>query len=51
MLVALLFGSLDGLKVVGLNLEMLNFLPLFELGLAWLFANHSGHRGLPVLAD
>ena len=36
MLVALLFGALDGLKVVGVNLEMFNFLPLFELGLAWL---------------
>ncbi len=36
MLIALLFGSLDGLKVVGINLELFNFLPLFEVGLAWL---------------
>ena len=36
MLIALLFGSLDGLKVIGINLELFNFLPLFEVGLAWL---------------
>lgn len=35
--VALVFGAFDGLKVAGLNLEFLNFLPLFDLGLAWLF--------------
>ena len=36
MLIALLFGSLDGLKVIGVNLDLFNFLPLFEVGLAWL---------------
>lgn len=36
MLVAQLFGSLDGLKAAGLELAALDFLPLFDLGLAWL---------------
>jgi LIVCS family branched-chain amino acid:cation transporter len=34
--VALLFGCLDGIKAAGVDLSALNFLPLFELGLAWL---------------
>lgn len=34
--VALLFGCFDGLKAAGLDLTVLNFLPLFDLGLAWL---------------
>jgi len=34
--VALLFGALDGLKTAGVDLSVFDFLPLFELGLAWL---------------
>lgn len=34
--VALVFGTFDGLKAAGLNLDTLNFLPLFDMGLAWL---------------
>jgi len=34
--VALLFGCFDGLKAAGLDLHNLSFLPLFDLGLAWL---------------
>lgn len=33
--VALLFGSLDGIKAAGADLSVLNFMPLFEMGLAW----------------
>ncbi len=36
MLVALLFGTLDGLQAAGLELAQFDFLPLFDLGLAWL---------------
>lgn len=34
--VALLFGSLDGLKAAGADLNIFSFLPLFDMGLAWL---------------
>ena len=34
--VALLFGCLDGIKAAGFDLSVMNFLPLFEMGLAWL---------------
>ena len=34
--VALLFGCLDGIKAADVDLSALNFLPLFDLGLAWL---------------
>lgn len=34
--IALLFGALDGLKAAGLDLSAFDFLPLFDLGLAWL---------------
>ena len=33
--VALLFGVLDGLKVMGLDMHSFAFLPLFDKGLAW----------------
>ena len=33
--VASLFGSLDGIKAAGADLSVLNFMPLFEMGLAW----------------
>ena len=36
LLVSMLFGALDGLKTAGVDLQLFNFLPLFELGLAWL---------------
>ena len=36
MLVALLFGALDGLQAAGLDLTALDVLPLFDVGLAWL---------------
>jgi len=35
-LVALLFGALDGLQAAGLDLGALDVLPLFDVGLAWL---------------
>jgi LIVCS family branched-chain amino acid:cation transporter len=34
--VALLFGCFDGIKAAGVDLSVLSFLPLFDLGLAWL---------------
>ncbi len=34
--VALLFGCFDGIKAAGVDLNILSFLPLFDLGLAWL---------------
>ncbi len=34
--VALLFGCFDGIKAAGVDLNALSFLPLFDLGLAWL---------------
>lgn len=36
LLVSMLFGALDGLKTAGLNLELFQFLPLFNQGLAWI---------------
>lgn len=34
--VAMIFGIFDGLKTAGIDLSQFNFLPLFDLGLAWL---------------
>lgn len=39
--VSTVFGLLEGLKVVGISLEALAFLPLFDMGMAW---------AMPVLA-
>lgn len=36
LLVSMLFGALDGLKTAGFDLQLFNFLPLFQMGLAWL---------------
>lgn len=33
--VALFFGLLDGLKVAGLNMHLFDFIPLFDIGMAW----------------
>jgi LIVCS family branched-chain amino acid:cation transporter len=35
MVVAFMFGVLDGLKVAGFAMSGFDFLPLFEQGLAW----------------
>lgn len=35
LMVSTAFGLLEGMKVAGVNLEALAFLPLFDLGLAW----------------
>ena len=36
MLVSLLFAAIDGAKVAGMDVSMLNMLPLFDVGMAWL---------------
>ncbi|MGL5293723.1 MAG: branched-chain amino acid transport system II carrier protein, partial [Aeromonas sp.] len=36
LLVAFLFGCLDGIGAAGVKMDMLAFLPLFDKGLAWL---------------
>ena len=33
--VALFFGLLDGLKVAGLNMHLFDFIPFFDMGMAW----------------
>ncbi|MBV7317245.1 branched-chain amino acid transport system II carrier protein [Shewanella sp. NIFS-20-20] len=34
--IALLFGLFDGFKAAGIDTSMLNFLPLYDVGMAWL---------------